>query len=43
MLGCEIQIENLDGTKEKLKIPAGTQHGAIFRIKNKGVKGSAPM
>ncbi len=29
-------MPTLDGT-DKLHIPAGTQHGATFRIKNKGV------
>jgi molecular chaperone DnaJ len=35
-LGTEVEIPTLDG-KESLKIPAGTQHGKTFRIKNKGV------
>ncbi len=35
-LGDELEIPTLDGT-EKLHIPPGTQHGAAFRIKNKGV------
>jgi molecular chaperone DnaJ len=36
MLGCEADVPTLDG-KTKLTIPAGTQHGAIFRMRGKGV------
>ena len=36
VLGAEIDVPTLDGS-EKLKIPAGTQPGKIFSIKNKGV------
>jgi molecular chaperone DnaJ len=35
-LGAEIAVKTLDG-EEKLKIPAGTQTGTIFRIKNQGM------
>ncbi len=35
-LGDEVRVPTLDGD-EMLKIPAGTQHGKSFRIKNKGV------
>lgn len=35
-LGAEIKVKTLDG-EEKLKIPAGTQTGTIFRIKNHGM------
>jgi molecular chaperone DnaJ len=35
-LGAEIDVPTLDGN-EKLKIPAGTQPGKVFQIKNKGV------
>lgn len=35
-LGDEVTVPTLDGD-EALKIPAGTQHGKMFRIKNKGV------
>lgn len=35
-LGAEVQVPTLDGD-EKLKIPAGTQPGKVFHIKNKGV------
>ena len=36
-LGDEIEVPTVHG-KVKLKIPAGTQSGAQFRIKDKGVK-----
>jgi molecular chaperone DnaJ len=35
-LGTEIQVPTLNGT-EKLKIPAGTQTGSMFRQKGKGL------
>ena len=35
-LGAEINVKTLDG-EEELKIPAGTQTGTIFRIKNQGM------
>lgn len=35
-LGDEVTVPTLDGD-ETLRIPAGTQHGKQFRIKNKGV------
>ena len=35
-LGCEIEIPTL-GESSKLKIPEGTQSGAKFRFRNKGV------
>jgi molecular chaperone DnaJ len=35
-LGDEIEVPTIDG-KEKLSIPMGTQTGAVFRMKNKGV------
>ncbi|HEY4622248.1 MAG TPA: DnaJ C-terminal domain-containing protein, partial [Solibacillus sp.] len=36
-LGDEIEVPTIHG-KVKLKIPAGTQSGAQFRLKDKGVK-----
>jgi molecular chaperone DnaJ len=36
ILGGEIEIETVDG-RLILKIPAGTQSGEIFRIRNKGI------
>lgn len=35
-LGAEIQVKTLDG-EETLKIPAGTQTGTVFRLKNQGM------
>jgi molecular chaperone DnaJ len=35
-LGATIEVPSLDGMKE-LKIPAGTQHGSVFRIKGQGL------
>jgi molecular chaperone DnaJ len=36
-LGGETEVPTLKG-KAKLKIPAGTQTGTIFRLKGKGIK-----
>ena len=36
-LGAEIEVPTLDG-RVTIKIPAGTQPGAAFRVKGKGVK-----
>ena len=36
-LGVEKYVPTLDGEDEKLKVPQGTQPGAEFRIKGKGV------
>ena len=35
-LGTTVTIPVPDGTKAKLKIPAGTQHGRVFRMTGKG-------
>jgi molecular chaperone DnaJ len=35
-LGTELQVSGLNG-EEKLKIPEGTQSGAVFRVKGKGM------
>ncbi|MBI1780179.1 MAG: molecular chaperone DnaJ, partial [Sphingobacteriales bacterium] len=35
VFGAEIQVPTIDG-KAKIKIPAGTQSGKIFRLKGKG-------
>src|SRR5205807_767527 len=35
-LGAKVIVKTLDGDIE-LKIPAGTQSGTVFKIKNKGV------
>lgn len=37
-LGAEIDIPMVDGSKEKYKIPEGTQTGTKFTIRNKGFK-----
>ena len=37
-LGAELEIPMVDGTKEKYKIPEGTQTGSKFTIRNKGFK-----
>ena len=36
-LGTEIKIPTIDGGKAKIKIPAGTQSGKQFRLKEKGM------
>ncbi len=36
ILGTEIEVPTLSG-KVKMKIPAGTQPGTVFRLKNKGM------
>jgi molecular chaperone DnaJ len=36
-LGGEMIVPSIDGSKAKLKIPAGTQQGSTFRLKNKGM------
>jgi molecular chaperone DnaJ len=36
-LGAEIYVSALDGKKIKLKIPAGTQHGKLLRLREEGV------
>jgi molecular chaperone DnaJ len=35
-LGAELQVPTLEG-EERLSVPAGTQHGRIFRVREKGV------
>ena len=37
-LGAELKIPMVDGSKEKYKIPEGTQTGSKFNIRNKGFK-----
>jgi molecular chaperone DnaJ len=36
-LGCSLDVPTLDG-KVQMKIPAGTQPGAVFRLRNKGIQ-----
>jgi len=35
-LGAEVEVPTMEG-KTKVSIPAGTQHGAVFRLRGKGV------
>ena len=37
-LGAELEIPMVDGSKEKYRIPEGTQTGTKFTIRNKGFK-----
>ena len=37
-LGTEIEVPMVDGTKEKYKIPEGTQTGTSFTLRGKGFK-----
>lgn len=37
ILGDEIKIESLDGKELALKIPAGTKHGDILKLRGKGL------
>jgi molecular chaperone DnaJ len=36
-LGTEVEFPNLKGSNLRIKIPAGTQPGKIFRVKGKGI------
>jgi len=36
-LGTEVEFPNLKGSSLRIKIPAGTQPGKIFRVKGKGI------
>ena len=36
-LGTIVEVPTIDGGKAKVKIPAGTQYGKQFRLKNKGM------
>jgi molecular chaperone DnaJ len=35
-LGCTLEVPTLDG-KVQMKVPGGTQPGAVFRLRNKGI------
>lgn len=37
VLGCETEIRTLDGTNEKISVPAGTSHGQVLKVKGKGM------
>jgi len=36
-LGAEVEVPTVDGTPERMSIPAGTQTGEHFRVRGKGV------
>lgn len=36
-LGADIEVKTLNDGEEEIKIPAGTQTGTVFRIKNQGM------
>ncbi|MGF1562809.1 MAG: molecular chaperone DnaJ [Geminicoccaceae bacterium] len=36
-LGGEIEVPTIDGSKAKVKVPAGTQNGHTFRLRGKGM------
>ena len=36
-LGANVEVPTIDGGKAKVKIPAGTQNGKQFRLKDKGM------
>ena len=38
VLGSKIRVNTIDGRKVELKIPAGVQNGATFRLKGMGLK-----
>ena len=37
ILGCELEVPTLDG-KVKYNVPAGTQSGDVFKLRNKGIQ-----
>ncbi|MBQ9420113.1 MAG: molecular chaperone DnaJ [Synergistaceae bacterium] len=37
VLGTEAEIKTLDGTLEKISVPAGTSHGQVLKVKGKGM------
>jgi molecular chaperone DnaJ len=36
-LGTTVDVPTMDGSPSKIKIPAGTQHGAVLRLREKGM------
>ena len=36
-LGAQVEVPTIDGKKSRLKVPAGSQTGKVFRLKSKGV------
>ena len=39
-LGAKVKIPTLNGSSVTVKVPAGTQSGRVFRVRNRGVEGS---
>ncbi len=37
VLGGEVDVPTIDGTKLKIMVPAGTQSNKVFRVRNKGM------
>ena len=37
VFGDEIEVRTVEGGKARMKMPAGTQSGTVFRLKNKGM------
>lgn len=37
MVGCDLEVEGLDGKKFVLSVPAGTQPGNMLRVRNEGL------
>ena len=40
LLGTTVQVKTVNGTKVKLRLPAGTQPGRKFRVRGQGVEKS---
>lgn len=36
-LGADLEVPTLDGMRARIKVPAGTQSGSVFRLKGKGI------
>jgi len=36
-LGADLEVPTLDGKRARIKVPAGTQTGSVFRLKGKGI------
>lgn len=41
VLGSKVKLPTLNGASVKVKIPAGTQSGKVFRVRGRGVQGSS--
>ena len=42
-LGCDIEIESLNGKKVLIKIPAGTSNGKLLRVRGEGVPSTSGL